>query len=94
MIINQTDKTTGAVLCPECSRGSVWKGEDGKMYTSPMARMDVPGHVNALVHKCCQAKIMQRVWREMRKPAKPSAGRVDSISVTAINPEMTEEGGK
>lgn len=61
-MINETDER-GFLLCPVCSRGTVWleqKPGDKRpcYYTSPMIKV-VSSKVNALVHRCCVAKLPQ-----------------------------------
>jgi uncharacterized Zn finger protein (UPF0148 family) len=67
-ITNKTDKD-GAVLCPVCNHGSVWIGDDGKRYTSPMRNLVIPGKVNAKLHEVCLSKIIQEAKvSDKRKP--------------------------
>lgn len=76
----------GEVLCPECGRGAVWKNpEDGKMYTSPMQKMEIPGKVKALVHRSCgQAVIRKAFAAHTMPPAGTPAPKRDTIEIKEV----------
>ena len=87
IVVNKTDPNTGAVLCPECGNGSVWRNDKGQMVTSPMRRMEIPGKVNALVHACCGRAVVQKAFA--RVPAvgsvPPARGPVVSVEANVDN---------
>lgn len=88
IVANKTDPNTGAVLCPECGNGSVWKDEKtGKMVTSPMRRMDIPGKVNALVHACCGRAVIQKAFARPAPAGSvpPPRGPVVSVEANVNN---------
>lgn len=83
IIVNATDPNTGAVLCPECGNGSVWRNDKGQMVTSPMRRMEISGKVNALVHACCGRAVIQKAFARPAPAGSVPPPRGPMVSVEA-----------